>query len=510
MLVARSRWSAFFLLLGGACTCSAQVQAWACFGGSPQHRNLSVAKAQPLKRILWSTPVDLSPVYGLDEFLQIHYGSPVVTRANTIIVPVKTGSYDGFRVEARNGGTGAGIYWFDTDYSIATGSSWMASFGPALGKNALFVPAAGGTLMVRKDPDKPTGALTRSAFYGFEVFDKAKALYAANVKVSTPVTVDAKEVAWFGFRTYGQAEDETPIGTPNLLSGIARVDAEGRGAWRSAKSIADDPDAIRIPLQCAPAISDDGATVYFAIARRAGGGYLVGIDATTLKTKYRAPLFDPANGNAAILTNQSSASPTIGTDGDVYYGVMSNPQGAHNGRGYLLHFDKTLTTQKATGSFGWDDTPSLLPATAVPGYKGTAKYLVLSKYNNYATFGDGVNRMALLDPSGTQPDAIASVRVMAEVASVAGVTGDPQWLSPDYPFACYEWCVNAAAVDIFSRSAILSSEDGRLYRWDFTKNAITEGVLLEGPRGQAYTPTVVGPTGISYAINNAKLFAVGQ
>ena len=49
----------------------------------------------------------------------------------------------------------------------------------------------------------------------------------------------------------------------------------------------------------------------------------------------------------------------------------------------------------------------------MPGYTGTASYLLLTKYNNYAeTGGNGVNEVAVLDPSATQPDAYSSVTVL--------------------------------------------------------------------------------------------------
>jgi hypothetical protein len=485
--------------------------AWLCYGGSPQHRSLAPAKAQPLNRVLWSTPVDLSPSYETGGTLTAHYGSPLVTRANTVILPIKTGTYDGFKIEARNGATGALIYSMPTDYSTVSAAGWISSFGPALGRDGkLFWPGSGGTVFVKKDADKAGEGPVRSVFYGGDGYTAARELYDANVKICTPLTVDAKGNAWFGFRTLGGAPDETPIGPAGLLSGIARVDWNGKGAWRSVKVITGDADAMRIQFQCAPALNDDENTVYFSVQLRNGGGYLVGIDPVTMETKYRTRLIDPASGNDAILGGQSTASPTIGLDGDVFFGVLSNPEEAHNKRGYLLHFDKTLTTSKVAGSFGWDTTASLIPTSALPGYKGKSSYFVITKYNNYALFGDGVNRVALLDPFSSMSDPLAEVGVMNEVETIPGPSSDPKWAGPDYPGAVYEWCTNAAAVDPLGKSVLVNSEDGRLYRWDLMSNRITEGVLLDGPRGQAYTPTVVGPTGIVYAINNARLFAVGK
>ena len=490
---------------------AAWAQQWACYGGSAQHRSIAPASAQPLNRVLWSTPVDLDPQYGPEGILYAHYGSPVITAKNTILVPVKKGAYDGFRIEARNGSNGALLYNIETDYSTVSASGWIASFGPALGKDgSIFVPGAGGTVFIKKDSDKAAGGPIRSVFYGGPKYTAAIPLYSANVKICTPLTVDGKNNAWFGFRMYGETPDESPVGVAGLVSGIARVDANGVGDWRSARSLTGDPEAMRVQFQCAPAISDDNSTVYFAVQVRNGGGYLVGVDTQTLKTKYRVRLIDPYSGADAIISNMSTSSPTIGLDGDVFFGILSNPQEAHNKRGYLLHFDKTLSTQKITGSFGWDSTASIFPTSTLKGYKGKSSYLLITKYNNYALFGDGINRVALLDPNETVQDAITDVGVMNDLVSIAGPTLDPRWAGPDYPDACYEWCVNAAAVDVAGHCALVNSEDGMLYRWDLLTNKLSEGVMLDGPRGQAYTPTIVGPTGVVYAINNARLFAVGK
>jgi hypothetical protein len=73
-----------------------------------------------------------------------------------------------------------------------------------------------------------------------------------------------------------------------------------------------------------------------------------------------------------------------------------------------------------------------------------------------------------------------------------------------------EWCINSAAIDPFSKSAIINSEDGTVYRWDFTTGALTQHLYLNTPIGEAYTPTAIGPDGTVYAINDAILYALGN
>src|SRR5271165_3207307 len=101
------------LLMLGMSVCAAMLDpnalaqaAWLTHSHDEQHSALSTVESQSLRTILWQTPVDLSPP---DGEIFIHYGSPLVTAANTVIVPVKTGA-NSFRVEAHNGATG-GLLW---------------------------------------------------------------------------------------------------------------------------------------------------------------------------------------------------------------------------------------------------------------------------------------------------------------------------------------------------------------------------------------------------------------
>ena len=168
-----------------------------------------------------------------------------------------------------------------------------------------------------------------------------------------------------------------------------------------------------------------------------------------------------------------------------------------------------MTEAKTPGSFGWDNTVSVLPARAVPGYHGTSPYLLVSKYNNYlgiGPHGNGHNRVAVLDPRASQKDPYANTRVMKAVQTILSpvhVPGEPAG-------ARYEWCINSAVVDPADDSVIVNSEDGTLYRWDLARNTLAEKIHLNRPRPEAYTPTLIGPDGTVYAINNATLYAIGR
>ena len=186
-------------------------------------------------------------------------------------------------------------------------------------------------------------------------------------------------------------------------------------------------------------------------------------------------LLDPVTHAPALVSNNSSASPTVGPDGDVYFGVLESNGPAHNFRGWLLHFDATLATAKAPASFGWDDTASVVPATMVPSYTGTSPYLLAIKYNNYggAGTGDGKNRMAIVDPGSVQTDTISGHPVMKEVLTILAPTPDS-----GFPGGVREWCINTVAVDPFTRSVLVNSEDGMLYRWSLVTNTFTERIRL--------------------------------
>ena len=157
-------------------------------------------------------------------------------------------------------------------------------------------------------------------------------------------------------------------------------------------------------MNSAPALSIDGATLYVAVSNAAGRGYLLPLDSATLAPVARVALLDPDTGTPALISGNATSSPTIGPDGDVYFGVLEANLPSHNNRGWMLHFNATLSQTRLPGAFGWDNTPTVVPASAVPSYSGTSTYLLVTKYNNYggAGTGNGQNRMAVLDPARAQ------------------------------------------------------------------------------------------------------------
>jgi len=479
---------------------------WSNLGHDSQHTAISRFTANTMNRIKWQTPVDLDPQYSGTE-LFIHYGSPLVTPSNTVILPVKTGAQGGFQVEAHLATTGSLVWVQTTDY-ILPAASWTPSCGITLTpRNRLFFPGAGGTVYYRDSPDSAVSSGTgQIAFYGLSNYRGAASSYQASVQIDTPLTSDRYGDVFFGFMVTGS----NPLG---LQSGIARIDSSGSGTWIAATAASGDSGIVQVVTNCAPALSNDHKSLYVAVSYGDfQGGYLVALDSRTLAPVAKVFLKDAASGSNASLVNEGTASPTIGPDGDVYYGVLQNPFGTNHDRGWMLHFNGALTVEKTPGAFGWDDSPSIVPAKIVPSYTGSSAYLLLTKYNNYAeTGGNGVNKIAVLDPNATETDSVTGATVMYEVLTIAGVTPDTQNRInyPNDTNAVREWCINSAAIDLSTKCAIVNSEDGKVYRWDLTTNTFTQSVVLTAGVGEAYTPAIIGPDGTVYVINNATVFAVG-
>ncbi len=483
---------------------AAPEPAWAGFAADAQHTAAASATPQPLDRVHWHAAVDLHPVRIPPDGTFAHYASPMITSTNTVIVPTRIGKRQGFELVAYEGTDGTKVWQLPTDFTVPPGSSRKFP-GPLpaslIDDNQVAVAAAGGTVLVRTNVDREHGAVRRLAFYGLREWQGHHAAYASAVHITTPLTTGPDGSLYFGF----SATEDAP---GDLTSGVARISPSGKGSWVSARALAGSSSDSEVALSCAPALSPDGRIGYVAVMAGTSP-LLVGFAAATLEPQYRHGLRDPQTGRPATISGGSSATPTVGPDGDVFYGVLGNPVLRHDARGWLLHFDSRLRTPKTPGSFGWDQTVSVIASSAVSSYDGSSPYLLVSKYNNYliGRHGDGRMELALLDPRVEQRDRFSRVRVMREVQTV---------LSPLHPphtpkGTRYEWCINSIAVDPATGVAIANNEDGHVYRWDLSSGKLTDDIQVNAtPRGQAYTSTLVGPDGTSYAIENGKLYAVGR
>lgn len=484
---------------------------WPVYAHDEQHTCIAGVASSIPQIIRWSTPVDLQPQHTGDELL-IHYGSPLITRHNTVLVPVKTGMSDGFRVDARRGDDGTVVWSLDTDFSLPPHPfAWVPICGIALtpGDHAVAIPAAGGTILLRRFPDGANEKAQRVAFYGIENYNQDPSAFNAAIQICTPIGCDAKGNLYFGYVSTGSPLPGYPGGIP---SGLARVSRAGAGSFASAADISGHRSTGKVVYNCAPAFSRDGATLYVAVNHKPIGirgffpDYLCAVNSETLVRRASIALIDPQsmpdNRLAADANDSGSASPTVGPDGDVYFGALESNFSSNHGRGWLLHFDGELEHRKLPNAFGWDDTASIVVAEAVPSYKGPSPYLLLTKYNNYVQAGgNGRNYLALVDPNESMIDPVTGVSVMKTVLKVLGPTPDPEL------GGVREWCINSAAIDAAGRCAVVNSEDGHVYRWDFDRNALSPGLDLAPPTGEAYTPTVIGPDGAIYAINNARLYS---
>lgn len=466
------------------------VKGWPTYGGNPQHTAQSPVPTQRMKRIRWSSPVDLNPQYSGNSLL-IHYGSPLITPNNTIIFPVKTGASDGFKIEGRRAYDGSLLWTQTTDYSIPS-QNWIPSCSPTLLMgNKVAYPGAGGTVYIRTSGDAASSTVTQYCFYGLSGYQANKAAMDAAVKICTPLTADNQGNIFFGYIASGN-----PLG---VQAGIAKISSQGAGSWAPASVAAANANATRPIFNCAPAISNDGTEVYMSFT----GSTLAGMSTANLANMHTVVVLDPKTGNAANFFDEGTSSPTIAPDNDVYYGGLDNPFTYTHDRGYLYHFTRDLVPKNYVGAFGWDDTCSIVPKSMVPSYQGSSAYLVFTKYNDYIGFGDGMNKIAVLDPNDVQFDTIDQTNTMKEVLVKVGPT-------PELSGGVREWCINSGAVDVAGKAIIANCEDGKCYRWNLVTNTLEDAMTLTSGIGEAYTPTVTGPDGTCYAINNALLFALGD
>lgn len=492
-----------FLLLASALRLAAQPLnvPWSSYGHDAQHSGVSSVAAQSFNRVKWTTPVDVD-LQNTSGELFVHYGSPLVTAANTVIVPVRASSTTNtYRLDVFSGASGIFKYTLPSAW-IPPASAWVPVFGPVVSaRTRLWYPGPGGTVYYRDQPDSNTGPSGQIAFFGNALYTANQAAFDGTVQISTPIVSDRYGDIFFGFTVSGP-------NPANLVSGIARIDFVGNGSYISAFAASGGVSAIdKVPTNSAPALSIDSLTLYFPVSGLSGTtGYLVSVDSRTLAPLTRVRLIDPEFGTDAQLLDISSASPTVGPDGDVYYGVFETTCCTNHDRGWLLHFDKTLTHPKIPGAFGWDTTASIVTSKLVPSYHGSSAYLLFTKYNNYKDAGgDGLNKIAILDPNNSEIDPITGTSVMNEVLTLLALT-------PDGPNGeVKEWCINSGAVDPLTHSIIANNEDGIVYRWDLTSPAApTQLFSVSAGVGEAYTPTVIGVDGTVYVINDAVLHAVGQ
>jgi len=475
------------------------------FAGNAQHTAVFEPPAANLNAIRWSTTIDRRQT-----FSNTHYGSPLATAGNTLIVPVKTES-DGFElrfVDATNGEVRRAIA---SDY-VLPAHNWIPVYQPVLVSQRVYYAGAGGTLFYVSNPDSRvlwSGRPNRLAFFGADAFERDKAGFTSTVFVNTPLTADRLGNVFFGFRVQGTAP--APLSTNQ--SGFARIAPDGSATYVLAGVAAGDIAITRDTHNSAPALSNDEQTLYVVV--KAGTtntyAYLLGLDARTLQTKFKVFLKDPRNNriNNASVGDDSTASPMVAPDGDVYFGVLANPN--NGSRGFLLRFSGDLMVEKTPGAFGWDSTPAVVPASMAPLYQGGSPYLIFTKYNNYKIAdGDGVNRIALLDPNATQVDPHSSANGLIEMREVLTVIGPtPDSPTAAFPFAVREWCINTAAVNPATKSIFVPNEDGRIYRWDLATNSLSQGVELTRGFGEPYVPTIIGPDGTVFTLNGGTLFAVG-
>ena len=229
---------------------TAHGQWWSGYARNAEHTAYTPGPSQLPQLIRWQTAIDLNPQYSGDDLL-IHYGSPAITQANTILVPVKTGATGDFVVNALNAATGAQLWTLSTDYVLPP-HNWTPPMGVSLtpGDDAVVVPGAGGTVWVRTKPNAAQApAATRIAFFGLNLYNQDPDAFNTAIQICTPITVDSDSNLYFGYLSSGAVLPGYPNGIP---SGLARLELDGTGTFVAASTLAGDATIQKVVYNCAP------------------------------------------------------------------------------------------------------------------------------------------------------------------------------------------------------------------------------------------------------------------
>src|SRR5947207_10435159 len=252
-----------------------EAGAQTTFAGNAQHTAIYSPAAQNLNAVHWTTSIDLDNSGGY-----AHYGAPLITPANTIIVPVKTGHADGFKINVLNAASGTALYSLSTNYTQPP-HNWILAYQPVLAtspETRLYYPSAGGTIYYVNNVDSVNhGPRVQQAFYGLASYQANPAAFNSSVFINTPTTSDSSRNVFFGFRVTGTAP--APLNTTQ--SGFARIDPNGNGTYVLSGTAANDATINRDSHNSAPALSNDETTLYIVAKNNTSGhGYLLPLDST--------------------------------------------------------------------------------------------------------------------------------------------------------------------------------------------------------------------------------------
>jgi hypothetical protein len=448
--------------------------------------------------------------------------------------------------------------WKPAPYSkVANGPAWEPVFHAVLAGSYIYVPGAGGSIYklnkttgallahiapLGSDPDTflsgpPAADAAGNIYYHASKFVHGNA-WNSDVLGSWLVKVAPNDTA--SFVTYASLNPGAPSGNDKCL-GIFK---DNQLPWPPT------PDAVpgtttcgtqRPGLNSGIGIAPDG-TLYTGTTAHFSDrtSYLLAVN-SNLTPKWTASLRDrftdgcnvllPPNGTiggcragapigvdpaqnrpgAGRVIDDSTAAPTVGPDGAVFFGVYTRYNWF---QGHLMKFSAAGQFQGAW-QFGWDMTPNI--------YAHDGTYSVIFKENHYSDGGSYCN----VD-SFCPPDRTASNPSYPEAYFITQLSKNltQEWQyqntnplscnrNPDGTVSCvsdhpngFEWCINASAVD--SNGAVyVNSEDGGLYVVN-QGGTLKDHMFLDLAIGAAYTPLSIGSDGKIYTQNDGHLFVVGR